>query len=214
MAFDFKKEYKEFYLPPAKPQLVTMPEMQYVAVRGKGNPNVEGGAYKKAVGVLYAVSYTIKMSKKGEHRIDGYYDYVVPPLEGFWWQENSNSPFDGMDYSDKDSLNWISVIRLPDFVTQADFDWAVAETSKKKNMDCSSARLLKITEGECVQIMHLGSYNDEPATVKMMNDFISTNGYQNDLSETRLHHEIYLSDPRKTAPEKLKTVIRHPVRKI
>ena len=154
------------------------------------------------------------MSKKGEHRIDGYYDYVVPPLEGFWWQENSNSPFDGMDYSDKDSLNWISVIRLPDFVTQADFDWAVAETSKKKNMDCSSARLLKITEGECVQIMHLGSYNDEPATVKMMNDFIAANGYQNDLSKTRLHHEIYLSDPRKTAPEKLKTVIRHPVRKI
>ena len=214
MAFDFKKEYKEFYLPPAKPQLVTVPEMQYVAVRGKGNPNVEGGAYKKSVGILYVVSYTIKMSKKGEHRIDGYYDFVVPPLEGFWWQENSNSPFDGMDYSDKNSLHWISVIRLPDFVTQADFDWTVAEASKKKNMDCSSAELLKINEGECVQIMHLGSYNNEPATVKMMNDFISTNGYQNDLSETRLHHEIYLSDPRKTAPEKLKTVIRHPVRKI
>ena len=214
MTFDFKKEYKEFYLPPAKPHFITMPEIQYVAVRGKGNPNVEGGAYKKAVGVLYAVSYTIKMSKKGEHRIDGYYDYVVPPLEGFWWQENSNSPFDGMDYSDKNSLHWISVIRLPDFVTQDDFDWAVAEASKKKNIDCSSAELLKITEGECVQIMHLGSYNDEPATVKMMNDFIAANGYQNDLSETRLHHEIYLSDPRKTAPEKLKTAIRHPVRKI
>ena len=214
MAFDFKKEYKEFYRPPAKPQIVSVPQMQYVAVRGKGNPNVEGGEYKKAVEILYAVSYTLKMSKKGDHTIDGYFDYVVPPLEGLWWQEKSDSLFDGMDYSDKDSLCWISLIRLPDFVSQADFDWAVEETSRKKKIDCSHAELLKITEGECVQIMHLGSYNDEPLTVKMMNDFIAVNGYQNDLSATRLHHEIYLSDPRKTLPEKLKTVIRHPVRKI
>ena len=210
MAFDFKKEYKEFYLPPAKPQIVSVPQMQYVAVRGKGNPNVEGGEYKKAVGILYAVSYTLKMSKKGEHRIDGYYDYVVPPLEGFWWQDG----VEGCDYSTKENFNWISVIRLPDFVTQADFDWAVEEASRKKKIDCSHAELLKITEGECIQIMHLGSYDDEPSSVKLMDDFIAANGYKNDLSATRLHHEIYLSDPRKTAPEKLKTVIRHPVRKI
>ena len=210
MAFDFKKEYKEFYLPPAKPQIVSVPQMQYVAVRGKGNPNVDGGEYKQAVGILYAVSYTLKMSKKGEHRIDGYYDYVVPPLEGFWWQDG----VEGCDYSTKENFNWISVIRLPDFVTQADFDWAVEEASRKKKIDCSHAELLKITEGECVQIMHLGSYDDEPSSVKLMDDFIAANGYKNDLSATRLHHEIYLSDPRKTAPEKLKTVIRHPVRKI
>ena len=214
MAFDFKKEYKEFYLPSAKPQIVTVPQMQYVAVRGKGNPNIEDGEYKQAVGILYAVSYTLKMSKMGDHGIDGYFDYVVPPLEGLWWQEKSNSPFDGMDYSDKDSLCWISLIRLPDFVTQTDFDWAVAEASKKKGLNCSKAELLKITEGECVQIMHLGSYDDEPASVKMMDDFLTANGFENDLSATRLHHEIYLSDPRKTSPEKLKTVIRHPVRKI
>lgn len=209
MAFDFKKEYKEFYLPSAKPQIVNVPEMQYVAVRGKGNPNEDGGDYQKAVGILYAVSYTIKMSKKGDRRIDGYFDYVVPPLEGFWWQDG----IDGCDYSAKDTFNWISVIRLPDFVTKADFDWAVVEASRKKKIDCSCAELLKISEGECVQIMHVGSYNEEPASIKLMNDFLSANGYKNDFSEIRLHHEIYLSDPRKTAPDKLKTVIRHPIKK-
>ena len=214
MAFDFKKEYKEFYLPPASPQIVTVPQMQYVAVRGKGNPNIEDGEYKQAVGILYAVSYTIKMSKMGDHRIDGYFDYVVPPLEGLWWQENRDSPFDGIDYSDKNSLCWFSLIRLPDFVTQTDFDWAVKEASRKKKIDCSHAELLKVTEGECVQIMHLGSYDEEPSSVKMMDDFLAANGFENDFSETRLHHEIYLSDPRKTSPEKLKTVIRHPVIKI
>ena len=210
MVFDFKKENKEFYLPPAKPQIVSLPAMQYVAVRGKGNPNEESGDYQKAVGILYAVSYTIKMSKKGDHRIDGYFDYVVPPLEGFWWQDG----VDGCDYSAKDAFNWISTIRLPDFVTKADFDWAVSEASRKKKIDCSRAELLKICEGECVQIMHVGPYDREPASVKMMDDFLAANGYENDLSDTRLHHEIYLSDPRKTAPEKLKTVIRTPVKKI
>ena len=208
MAFDFKKEYKEYYLPPQKPQIVNIPTMQYVAVRGKGDPNEEGGAYKDAVGVLYAVSYTIKMSKMGDHRINGYFDYVVPPLEGFWWQDGVN----GFDYADKSSLNWISAIRLPDFVTQEDFDWAVAEATRKKKINCSRAELLKITEGECVQIMHIGSYDDEPVSVAFMDDFLQTNHYQNDLTPTRLHHEIYLSDPRKTAVEKLKTVIRHPVK--
>ena len=213
MAFDFKKEYKEFYLPPKKPQIVNVPKMQFVAVRGKGNPNEEGGEYKAAVAVLYAVSYTLKMSKMGDHRIQGYFDYVVPPLEGFWWQMKDGAVVSGFDYSDKSTFNWISVIRLPDFVTQKDFDWAKETAAAKKGIDCSRAELFTLEEGECVQIMHTGSYDDEPATVKLMDDFALENGYTLDFSDTRLHHEIYLSDPRKTAPEKLKTVIRHPVKR-
>ena len=213
MAFDFKKEYKEFYLPPKKPQIVSVPKMQFVAVRGKGNPNEEGGEYKAAVAVLYAVSYTLKMSKMGDHRIQGYFDYVVPPLEGFWWQMKDGAVVSGFDYSDKSTFNWISVIRLPDFVTQKDFDWAKETAAAKKGIDCSRAELFTLEEGECVQIMHTGSYDDEPATIKLMDDFALENGYTLDFSATRLHHEIYLSDPRKTAPEKLKTVIRHPVKR-
>ena len=213
MAFDFKKEYKEFYLPPKKPQIVNVPQMQFVAVRGKGNPNEEGGEYKAAVAVLYAVSYTLKMSKMGDHRIQGYFDYVVPPLEGFWWQIKDGAVVSGFDYSDKSTFNWISVIRLPDFVTQKDFDWAKETATAKKGLDCSRAELFTLEEGECVQIMHTGSYDDEPATIKLMDDFALENGYTLDFSATRLHHEIYLSDPRKTAPEKLKTVIRHPVKR-
>ncbi|MBO7420177.1 MAG: GyrI-like domain-containing protein [Spirochaetaceae bacterium] len=213
MAFDFKKEYKEFYLPPKKPQIVNVPKMQFVAVRGKGNPNEEGGEYKAAVAVVYAVSYTLKMSKMGDHRIQGYFDYVVPPLEGFWWQMKDGAVVSGFDYSDKSTFNWISVIRLPDFVTQKDFDWAKETAAAKKGIDCSRAELYTLEEGECVQIMHTGSYDDEPATVKLMDDFALENGYTLDFSDTRLHHEIYLSDPRKTAPEKLKTVIRHPVKR-
>ena len=213
MAFDFKKEYKEFYLPPKKPQIVSVPKMQFVAVRGKGNPNEEGGEYKAAVAVLYAVSYTLKMSKMGDHRIQGYFDYVVPPLEGFWWQIKDGAVVSGFDYSDKSTFNWISVIRLPDFVTQKDFDWAKETAAAKKGLDCSRAELFTLEEGECVQIMHTGSYDDEPATIKLMDDFALENGYTLDFSATRLHHEIYLSDPRKTAPEKLKTVIRHPVKR-
>lgn len=209
MAFDFKKEYKEFYLPKNTPQIVTVPPMQYVAVRGMGNPNEEGGAYKAAIAVLYAVAYTIKMSKLGDHRIDGYYDFVVPPLEGFWWQEGVH----GVDYSNKSAFHWISVIRLPDFVTQEDFDWAVGEATRKKKLDCSMAEFLTIDEGECVQIMHVGPYDDEPATVAVMDAYLAANDYENDFSDTRLHHEIYLTDARKVAPEKWKTVIRHPVKK-
>ena len=209
MPFDFKKEYKEFYLPKNTPELVTVPPVNYVAVRGKGNPNEEGGAYQQAVGILYAVSYTLKMSHKSDHRIEGFFEYVVPPLEGFWWQDG----VDGADYSDKGSFNWISVIRLPDFVTKEDFDWAVEAATKKKKLDCSPAEFLTVDEGLCVQVMHTGSYDDEPATVKRMDEFIHANGYENDLSGTRLHHEIYLSDPRKTVPAKQRTVIRHPVRK-
>ena len=197
MAFDFKKEFKEFYLPPAKPQIVNVPKMQFVAVRGHGNPNEEDGEYKSALAVQYAISYAIKMSKKGDRRIEGYFDFVVPPLEGFWWQEKNGEVVAGFDYADKSSFNWISAIRLPDFVTKS-----------------SRAELLSIKEGLCVQVMHTGSYDAEPATVKLMDDFSAANGYELNFSATRFHHEIYLSDPRKTAPEKLKTVIRHPVRKI
>ena len=209
MAFDFKKEYKEFYLPKNTPQIVTVPPMQYVAVRGMGDPNEEGGAYKAAIAVLYAVAYTIKMSKLGDHRIDGYCDFVVPPLEGFWWQDGVH----GVDYSNKSAFHWISVIRLPDFVTQEDFDWAVGEATRKKKLDCSMAEFLTIDEGECVQIMHVGPYDDEPATVAVMDAYLAANDYENDFSDTRLHHEIYLTDARKVAPEKWKTVIRHPVKK-
>lgn len=213
MAFDYKKEFKELYLPPKEPQIVTVPKMQFVAVRGKGNPNEENGEYKAALAVLYAVSYTLKMSKMGDHRIEGYFNYVVPPLEGFWWQIKDGVVVSGFDYSDKSSFNWLSVIRLPDFVTQKDFDWAKETAAAKKGLDCSRAELLMLEEGECVQIMHIGSYDDEPATIKLMDDFALANGYALDFSATRLHHEIYLSDPRKTSPEKLKTVIRHPVKK-
>ena len=213
MAFDYKKEFKEFYLPPAKPQIVNVPKTQFVAVRGKGNPNDEDGEYKSALAVQYAVVYTIKMSKMGVHRIEGYYDFVVPPLEGFWWQVKNGNIVKGFDYSDKSSFNWISVIRLPDFVTQSEFDWAKEAAQKKKGLDCTCAELLSIEEGECVQIMHTGSYDDEPATIKLMDDFALANGFELDFSESRLHHEIYLSDPHKTSPAKLKTVIRHPVKR-
>ena len=210
MPFDFKKEYKEFYLPPAKPVIVIVPKANYIAVRGKGDPNDESGAYQQAIGVLYAVAYTLKMSYKTDHRIEGFYDYVVPPLEGFWWQEG----IDGVDYSDKSAFCWISVIRLPDFITEADFDWALQIASKKKKIDCSSAEFLTIDEGLCVQIMHVGPYDNEPASVALMDKFLAENGYENDITATRLHHEIYLSDARKVAPEKWKTVIRHPIKKM
>ena len=209
MAFDFKKEYKEFYLPRNKPQIVMVPLANYIAVRGKGDPNEESGAYKAAIGVLYAIAYTIKMSKMGDHRIDGYFDFVVPPLEGFWWQEG----LAGIDYSDKSTFHWISVIRMPDFVTKADFRWAVAEATRKKKLGCSAAEFLTIDEGECVQIMHMGAFDDEPATVALMDEYLAANGYENDFSDTRLHHEIYLTDARKVAKDKWKTVIRHPVKK-
>ena len=209
MAFDFKKEYKEFYMPKGKPEIVTVPKANYIAVRGKGNPNDEGGAYQQAVGILYAVAYTLKMSYKTDYRIEGFFDYVVPPLEGFWWQDGVGC----IDYSDKSIFNWISVIRLPDFVTQKDFDWATGEAEKKKHLDCSKAEFLTIDEGLCVQIMHIGPFDDEPATVSMMNAYLLENGYENDFSGSRLHHEIYLSDARKVAPEKWKTVIRHPIKR-
>lgn len=210
MAFDFKKEYKEFYMPKCKPEIVDVPKANYIAVRGKGNPNEEGGAYQQAVGVLYALAYTLKMSYKTDYIMEGYYEYVVPPLEGFWWQDG----IDGVDYSKKDLFNWISVIRLPDFVTERDFAWAVETATKKKKLDCSMAEYLTIDEGTCIQIMHIGPFDDEPKTVSIMDAYIKENGYENDFSDGRLHHEIYLSDARKVAPEKWKTVIRHPIKKL
>lgn len=209
MAFDFKKEYKEFYLPGKTPSIVRVPKMNFIAVRGSGDPNEEGGAYQKALGLLYGLAYTIKMSKKGDHRIEGYFDYVVPPLEGFWQQENT----EGIDYSRKKDFRWISVIRLPDFVTGEDFAWAVKEAEKKKKQDFSGTEFLTLEEGLCVQCLHTGPYDDEPATVERMHEFLDREGCETDFSDKRLHHEIYLSDPRKTAPEKLRTVIRHPIRK-
>ncbi len=208
MAFDFKKEYKEFYMPGNKPEIVDVPKMNYVAVRGRGDPNEEGGAYQRAMGVLYAVAYTLKMSYKTDHRIEGFYEYVVPPLEGFWWQDG----VDGIDYGDKSTFNWISAIRLPDFITEADFAWAVETAGRKKKLDCSSAEFLTVEEGLCVQIMHLGSFDDEPATVALMDAYLARNGYVNDMNESRLHHEIYMSDARRVPPEKWKTVIRHPIK--
>lgn len=210
MAFDFKKEYKEFYMPKNKPAIVTVPKANYIAVRGKGNPNEEGGAYQKAISVLYAVAYTLKMSYKTDYKIDGFFEYVVPPLEGFWWQEDVK----GVDYGNKDSFNWISVIRLLDFITKENFDWAVSTATKKKKLDCSSAEFLTIDEGLCVQIMHIGSFDDEPESVAKMDAYLVEKGYENDLNDTRLHHEIYMSDARKVAPEKWKTVIRHPIKKV
>ena len=208
MAFDYKKEYKEFYMPKGTPSIVNVPKMNYIAVRGSGNPNDEDGEYKKAIGLLYGIAFTIKMSKKGDHQIDGYFDYVVPPLEGFWYMEGMN----GIDYAHKEAFHWISVIRLPDFVTEDDFRWAVNEATKKKKQDFSKVEFLTVTEGLCVQCMHIGSYDDEPATVTMMHEFMEQQGYELDITAKRLHHEIYLSDARKVAQEKLKTVIRHPIK--
>ena len=209
MAFDYKKEYREYYLPKTKPEIVDVPEMNFIAVSGKGDPNQPDGDYKKAVGMLYTIAYTIKMSRKTDYRIEGYFDYVVPPLEGFWRQEGR----EGMDYSHKEDFIWTSVIRLPDFVTEADFRWAVQEAERKKHMDLSKAEFLRIREGLCVQCMHIGPYDDERETVSKMDRFLEENGYENDFSEERIHHEIYLSDVTRTAQAKLKTVIRHPVRR-
>ena len=208
MAFDFKKEYKEFYMSKSVPEIVTVPKANFIAVRGMGDPNQEGGAYQSAVSILYAVAYTLKMSYKTDYRIEGFFEYVVPPLEGFWWQEG----IDGVDYRDKSTFHWISVIRLPEFVTKKDFDWAVEEAARKKKLDCSLAEFLTIEEGLCVQIMHIGPFDNEPSTVALMDQYIAENGYANDMNEARRHHEIYLSDARKAAPEKWKTIIRHPIR--
>ena len=208
MPFDYKKEYKEFYLPPQKPGIVEVPEMNFIAVRGTGDPNEPDGEYKKAVGLLYGIAFTVKMSYKGSHKMEGYFPSVVPPLEGLWQQSGAKQ----IDYAHKENFEWISMIWLPDFVTKEEFDWAVNEATEKKQSDFSKVQFFPYKEGLCVQCMHIGIYDDEPETIQKMNSFIQQNGYVDDFSEMRLHHEIYLSDPRRTAPEKLRTVIRHPIR--
>lgn len=209
MAFDYKKEYKEFYMPEKKPSIVMVPSMNYIGVRGKGDPNEEEGEYKQSIGLLYGIAYTIKMSKKGNHQMDGYFDFVVPPLEGFWWQDGVK----GVDYSRKEDFRWISLIRLPDFVTRDEYQWAVEEGTRKKKKDFSKVEFLSIDEGLCVQCMHIGPFDAEPETVARMHEFIDQHGYTLDITDERHHHEIYLSNARKVAPEKLKTVIRHPIKK-
>ena len=210
MAFDYKKEYKEFYLPKNKPSIVNLPKMNYIAVRGKGDPNIEDGEYKQSIPLLYGIAFTIKMSKKTDYQIEGYFDYVVPPLEGLWWQDGVK----GIDYSQKDAFNFISMIRLPDFVTEKDFTWAVNQATMKKKMNFSKVEFFTYEEGLCVQCMHIGTYDNEPETVALMHNYIKEEGYELDINDERLHHEIYLSDPRKVDKEKLKTVVRHPIRKI
>lgn len=210
MAFDYKKEYKEFYLPKNKPSIIEIPKMNFIAVRGKGDPNAEDGDYKKTISLLYAIAFTIKMSYKGSYKMDGYFSYVVPPLEGLWWQDG----IDGMDYTHKEKFSFISMIRLPDFVTKKDFDWAIEEATRKKETDFSKVEFFTYEEGLCVQCMHVGSYDEEPETLRKMDAYIQEMGYETDINETRLHHEIYLSDPRRCAASKLRTVLRHPIRKI
>ena len=208
MPFDYKKEYKEFYMPPKKPTIVTVPPMNYIAVRGQGDPNIEDGEYKQSIGLLYGIAFTIKMSKKGSRQIEGYFDYVVPPLEGFWWQDDVQV----IDYAHKENFKWISLIRLPDFVTKADLDWAIDEATRKKKTDFSKVEFLTYDEGLCVQCMHIGSYDDEPATVQLIHEYMTAQGYSLDFSGSRYHHEIYLSDARKVSSDRLKTVIRHPIK--
>ena len=210
MPFDYKKEYKEFYLPPKKPQIITVPAMNFAAVQGKGDPNDPAGEYKAALELLYGIAFTIKMSYKGSHKMDGYFEYVVPPLEGLWHQPGA----EGVDFSNKETFIWTSMIRLPEFVTRAEFDWAVQEATAKKKKDFSKVEFFTYDEGLCVQCMHIGPYDTEPETLRQLDAFAAEQGYCPDFSDTRFHHEIYLGDPRRTAPEKLKTVLRHPIRKI
>ena len=210
MAFDYKKAYKKFYLPPKKPGIVTIPAMNFLAVRGQGDPNDESGAYKQALSMLYAMAFTIKMSKLGKHKLEGYFDYVIPPLEGLWWQKGVH----GVDYTRKAEFRWISLIRLPEFVTKEVFDWAVREATEKKRQDFSKVEFFSWEEGLCVQCMHIGPYDDEPATVAAMGAYAAEQGYELDFSQGRFHHELYLSNVRRCKPEKLKTVIRQPVRRI
>ena len=209
MVFDFKKEYKELYKPKDKPSIINVEKANFIAVRGVGDPNAENSEYKQSISLLYPIAYAIKMSKKGDYKIDGYFDFVVPPLEGFWWQEGIK----GVDYANKDSFNFISLIRMPDFVTKEVFEWAIEETTRKKKEDFSKVEFFTYDEGLCVQCMHIGPYNDEPITVEVMHEYMIEQGYELDITDERFHHEVYISDVRKISPEKLKTVLRHPIKK-
>ncbi len=210
MAFDFKKELKELYPTKTNPTIVKVPKMNFLAVRGQGDPNEEGGEYKQAIALLYPLAYAIKMSKKTNYKMEGYFDFVVPPLEGFWWQEGIT----GADYNRKSDFHFIAILRLPDFVSKEDFDWAVKQTTIKKKLDFSKVEYFTYDEGLCVQCLHIGPYNDEPATVERMHAYMEEEGYQLDITDERMHHEIYIGDVRKVAPDKLKTIIRHPIKKV
>ena len=210
MPFDFKKEYRDLYQPKTKPSIIEVPSIRFLAVEGEGDPNEAGGAYQHALELLYGVAYTLKMSYKTDRAIEGFYQYVVPPLEGFWWQPD----VEGVDYANKADFHWLSVIRVPEFVSEQDFDWAIEAATAKKKMDFSPVRLVEVDEGLCVQCMHVGPYDDEPATVAAMHEFAEAQGFAPDFSDERRHHEIYLSDPRKADPAKMKTVVRHPIRRV
>ena len=209
MVFDFKKEYKELYKPKDKPSIINVEKTNFIAVRGVGDPNAENSEYKQSISLLYPIAYAIKMSKKGDYKIDGYFDFVVPPLEGFWWQEGIK----GVDYANKQNFHFISLIRMPDFVTKEVFEWAIEETTRKKKKDFSKVEFFTYDEGLCVQCMHIGPYNDEPITVEAMHEYMIEQGYELDITDERFHHEVYISDVRKISPEKLKTVLRHPIKK-
>lgn len=197
-------------MPPKTPMLIDVPLMRYIAVRGQGDPNRADGEYRRSIGLLYAIAYTIKMSEKAGHTIDGYFSYVVPPPEGFWWQAGNAA----IDYSRKQDFRFLSVLRLPDFVAADDFAWAIAEATRKKKADFSEVEFFEYAEGLCVQCMHVGSYDAEPQTIDTMRAYAASMGYVADITDTRRHHEIYLSDPRRCVPETCKTVIRIPVRKV
>ncbi len=207
-ALDFKKTDRELYRPGTTPGLIDVPSMLFVAIRGKGNPNIVDGEYARALASLYAIAYTIRMSARSGRAIDGFFEYVVPPLEGLWWMADGSA---GVDYDRKDDFHWISMIRLPDFVTEEIFRWAQEEAARKKGIDTGRAERVVWREGLCVQCLHTGSYDSEPETIARMDRFVEENGFRLDFSDTRRHHEIYLGDPRKTAPDKLRTVIRHPI---
>lgn len=209
MPFDFKKAYKQYYQPKDQPEIIHVQKANYIAMRGQGDPNAENGSYQQAISILYAIAYTLRMSYKTDYKIEGFYEYVVPPLEGLWWQTGIH----GVDYTDKSTFQWIAMIRLPDFITNEHFHWAIHTASKKKKIDCSKAEFFTIDEGLCVQILHKGTYDDEPYSVAKMDAYLDEQGYQNDFSEGRYHHEIYLSDPRKTRTDQLKTILRHPIKK-
>lgn len=209
MALDYKKEFKGLYMPKATPTIVEVPEMKFIAVNGCGNPNEPDGEYRQALGILYPVAYALKMSYKTDYRIEGFFEYVVPPLEGLWWTDNTITN----DFTDKSAFRWIAMIRLPDFVEEVDVEWAKREVLCKKGLDCSSLYYMSFEEGLCSQIMHTGSYDTEPMSLNAIDRYIESNGYIKNITSSRRHHEIYLSDPRKCTPEKLKTVLRIPIAK-
>lgn len=208
---DYKKAFKELYSPKTIPSAIEVPEMKFIQVDGRGDPNEPDGDYQKAIELLYALTFTIKMSPKSGVALDGYFEYVVPPLEGLWWLADDSEP----DFADKSKYFWTSMIRQPEFVTDEIFEYAVQTTRvKKPHIDVSKARFVTFTEGLCVQCMHIGSYDDEPATIAQMKDYMEKNGFAPDLSAARRHHEIYLSDPRRVEASRRKTVLRYPVKKL